>query len=49
MDEYRPNRLIDLPNKALPSDSSYRQDLIYTKMKNLVKGQVINIILLIMT
>ena len=41
MDEYRPYQLINFPNKALPSDSSYRQDLILKKMGDLIKGQVI--------
>lgn len=35
---------MDMPTKALPSDSNFREDLIYAKMADLVKGQVIKLI-----
>mgnify|MGYP003581184768 FL=1 len=37
----KPYKLIDQPNKTLPSNSTYREDLIYRKMEDLVKGQVL--------
>jgi len=36
----KPYKLIDQPNKTLPSNSTFREDLIYRKMNDLVKGQV---------
>jgi len=35
----KPYKLIDQPNKTLPSNSTFREDLIYRKMEDLVKGQ----------
>ncbi len=34
-------KLVDQPNKTLPSNSTFREDLIYRRMDDLVKGQVI--------
>ena len=38
--EDRPYQLIDLPNKALPSDSTFRQDLLCKIAGDEVLGQV---------
>jgi hypothetical protein len=40
IEDQRPYQLLDLPCKALPSDSAYREDLIYRKMGDFTKGQV---------
>jgi hypothetical protein len=37
--EVRPLKLIDLPNKALPSDSTFRQDIIYRKLNEIEKAE----------
>ncbi len=34
--------LIDKPNKVLPSDCQFREDLIWRKMNNFDKGQVMS-------
>jgi len=38
--EVRPFMLIDKPNKVLPSDCQFREDLIWRKMNDFDKGQV---------
>jgi len=40
----KPYKLIDMPNKALPSDSAFREDLIYKRMDNNEKAQVFFVI-----
>jgi len=39
-DDVRPCLLIDKPNKPLPSDCRFREDLIYRKMEDFENGQV---------
>jgi len=39
-EDVRPCLLIDKPNKPLPSDCRFREDLIYRKMGDFEKGQV---------
>jgi len=37
----KPYKLIDMPNKALPSDSGLREDLIYKRMNNDPQAQIL--------
>jgi len=40
IEEVKPFLLIDIPNKALPSDSNFREDLIYRKLGDFENGQL---------